>query len=86
MIFSVLQETNLRSFRKVDGRAILKPETIRRLQQSMMAQYPGSSIGIIMNSWIEKQYNRAVESVSLQQLTTERLKKVPTERIYIYDG
>jgi citrate lyase gamma subunit len=64
----------------------LKPETIRRLQQSMMARYPGSNIGVIMSSWIEKQYVRAVESTLLQSLTSQSLKKVPVERIYVYDG
>jgi uncharacterized repeat protein (TIGR01451 family) len=84
-IFSVLQETNLRAYRKVDWRAILSKETMRNLQQSVMARYPNTNIGVIMWWWVEKQNNRAVQKAWLSQLTSAPFRKVPTEPVYIYD-
>lgn len=61
-------------------------DTIRRIQQSKTASYPGAEVAALMNEWIEKQLIRAVEASSLINLTYAPLQKVPNERVYIYDG
>ena len=63
--FSLLQETNLRSYRKVDGRAVLSRDALRRIQQSMTAQYPGNDIQAIFGPWIEKQVHRAQDTATI---------------------
>lgn len=84
--FSVLKDTNLLSYRKVDGRAVLSRDLRRRLQQSVTASYPWTQIWFMLSGWIEKQLPRAQERATLTTLTSTFLKKVPTQRIYVYDG
>lgn len=62
---STLADTNLRVFRKVDGRAVLDRDTLRRVQQSLTAIYPGDDVKKIITKWTEQQTVRASQTTQL---------------------
>lgn len=83
---STLLDTDLRIFRKVDGRAILDRQAIHSVQQSRTATYPGDEVEKIITRWVDQQTNRATQSAQLVSYTSNFVKKVPTQRIFVYDG
>lgn len=83
---STLADTNLRIFRKVDGRAVLDRDTLRRVQQSLTAVYPGDEVKKIITKRTEQQTSRAQQTAQLVTYTNSFLNKVPNQRIYVYEG
>jgi cysteine-rich repeat protein len=83
---SILADTNLRMFRKVDGRAVLSRDTLRRVQQSLTAIYPGDEVKKIITKRAEQQSSRASQTAQLVAYTNNLVNKVPNQRIYVYDG
>jgi len=65
---------------------VLSRDTLRTIQQSSTASYPGDDVAYIISSYVTTQINRAVNNAQLLELTTAYLKKVPNEKVYIYDG
>ena len=63
--FSTLADTNLRMFRKVDGRAVLDRETLRRVQQSLIVHYPGDVVKKVVSKRTDQQTSRATQSAQL---------------------
>lgn len=84
--FSVLENTNLRNYRLVDGRAVLDRDTLRNLQRSSTASYPGDEVQKIVWDWVNKQTKLATKKASLGQYTSASLKVTSAWNVYVYDG
>jgi hypothetical protein len=85
-LFSTTPDTDLSDVRYVDGRAVLDRDTLRAIQKNKTISYPGEQITKITKNWVDRQTSRARQSVQLTQFTSQSLKKVASERVYVYDG
>lgn len=85
-VLSTLSDTNLSAVRYLNGTAVLDRDTLRSIQQSTTASYSAGQIQKIVSSRVDRQTSRAKQSAQMTQLTNSFLKKVPNERVYLYDG